>query len=430
MKLEHSFLPAAGLVSTAFVRWQGAFAEVSSLDLAVSVGRSSLTRLGLPATALGSLVFGWTIPQPAIFYGAPWVAARIGAPGISGPMVSQACATAVASLQAAALQVEAGGGVIGARSSTTSSATTSATSEAASRATAGNGSDIASGILVLTADRTSNGPSLAYPAPSSGGGAPVIEHWVLDNFKRDPWTSEAMIATAEHVARECGASRDEIDDLTQMRYEQYSSALADDRRLQRRYMVDVELPGPKRSVTRIAEDAGIHHTSRDGLRALKPVLPDGVMTYGSQTHPADGAAAALVCGPAQARELAAGGPVVRMLATGFARAERARMPKAATSAAQAALADAGLTIADVDCVTTHNPFAVNDLWFARQTGYALDKMNPLGCSLVYGHPQAPTGLRAIAELVTALVERGGGVGLFTGCAAGDTGGALVLEVTG
>ena len=30
----------------------------------------------------------------------------------------------------------------------------------------------------------------------------------------------------------------------------------------------------------------------------------------------------------------------------------------------------------------------------------------------------------------ALVRRGGGIGLFTGCAAGDSGAAVVLEVDG
>jgi len=101
---------------------------------------------------------------------------------------------------------------------------------------------------------------------------------------------------------------------------------------------------------------------------------------------------------------------------------------AATTAAVNALADAGLAWSDVAIVNTHNPFAINDLWFAQQTGFALDKMNPFGCSLVYGHPQGPTGLRGIVELVEALRLRGGGVGVFTGCAAGDTGAALVLRV--
>lgn len=55
-------------------------------------------------------------------------------------------------------------------------------------------------------------------------------------------------------------------------------------------------------------------------------------------------------------------------------------------------------------------------------------MNNYGCSLVWGHPQGPTGLRAIIELIEELALRGGGVGLFHGCAAGDTAMACVLKV--
>ena len=79
-------------------------------------------------------------------------------------------------------------------------------------------------------------------------------------------------------------------------------------------------------------------------------------------------------------------------------------------------------------IKTHNPFAVNDVWLARELGVDAYELNPFGSSLVYGHPQAPTGARGIVELMHALVRRGGGIGLFTGCAAGDTGAALVLEV--
>jgi acetyl-CoA acetyltransferase len=37
-------------------------------------------------------------------------------------------------------------------------------------------------------------------------------------------------------------------------------------------------------------------------------------------------------------------------------------------------------------------------------------------------------VRGVVELIHALEQRGGGRGLFTGCAAGDTGAALVVEV--
>ena len=37
-------------------------------------------------------------------------------------------------------------------------------------------------------------------------------------------------------------------------------------------------------------------------------------------------------------------------------------------------------------------------------------------------------MRSITELIEELRQRGGGTGLFTGCAAGDTGAAVVLRV--
>jgi acetyl-CoA acetyltransferase len=394
MEFESAAIPLGLAWSSPFVRWQGALAEVSSLDLAVDVTGRALADRGLRPDAFDRLVLGWTVPQPGIFYGAPTVAARLGAEGLSGPMLSQACATSAVCVESAAALAEQEGGL----------------------------------NLVVAADRVSNGPVLSYPRPSASGGAPAVENWVLDNFACDPWAGEAMVATAEAVAREADLSKEELDEVTLLRYEQYGSALADGRAFQRRWMVPVSVPVGRRETRLVGEDEGVHQTSREALAGLRPVQPEGVVSYGTQTHPADGCAGCVVTSAARARELADGDGVARILGTGLARVEKARMPRAPVPAAERALRSAGLGIGDVDLVTTHNPFAVNDLWFTRQTGYPLDRMNVYGCSLVYGHPQAPTGLRLLVELLEALRERGGGVGLFTGCAAGDTGAAVVVRV--
>jgi acetyl-CoA acyltransferase len=119
---------------------------------------------------------------------------------------------------------------------------------------------------------------------------------------------------------------------------------------------------------------------------------------------------------------------VRLQGFGMARAALAYMPEATVPAAQRALDQAGRSFRDLAAIKTHNPFAVNDIYFARQTGADLMSMNNYGCSLVWGHPQAPMGTRAIIELIEELAQHGGGYGLFTGCAAGDTAMAVVLEV--
>jgi acetyl-CoA acetyltransferase len=56
-------------------------------------------------------------------------------------------------------------------------------------------------------------------------------------------------------------------------------------------------------------------------------------------------------------------------------------------------------------------------------------MNNYGCSLIWGHPQGPTGMRTIMELIEELVLKGGGYGLFQGCAAGDSAMAVVIKVS-
>jgi len=394
MRFERAAIPLGFAWSSPFVRWQGALAELTSLDMAVDVTRRALDERGLDPGQVEKIVLGWTVPQPAIFYGAPTVAARIGAEGVSGPMLSQACATSAVCVEAAAMGVEGGEGL----------------------------------TLVVATDRTSNGPVLLYPQPSGMGGAPKVENWVLDNFARDPWAGEAMVATAENVAREADLSKPELDEVTLLRYEQYRASLAREREFQKRYLVPVAVRVSRKETRMLEEDEGIYDTTAEGLAALRPVTPDGVVTFGTQTHPADGCAGCVVTSVGRARELSRGGGVARILGTGLARVEKANMPKAPVPAARAALRDAGVDIKEVDVVTTHNPFAVNDLWFSRQTGYPVERMNIYGCSLVYGHPQGPTGLRLIAELIETLRERGGGTGLFTGCAAGDTGAAVVVRV--
>jgi acetyl-CoA C-acetyltransferase len=395
MGYENAAIPIRSGWSSPFTRWQGPLGELSSIDLASGVTSHALARQGLPPSEIDGLVVGWTVPMPEIFYGAPTLAARIGAGHVSGVMLSQACATSAACVESATMRVETAMSAV---------------------------------CLVVTMDRTSNGPFLTWPRPSAPGGAPEHETWVLDAFAKDPWAGAAMTGTAELVAREEGIGREELDELTLLRHEQYQTALADDRAFQRRYMIPVEIPRRRRDPEVISEDHGVFPTTAEGLAKLGPVEPGGVVTYGNQTHPADGAAGMIVTTVERARQQSNGGGIARILGTGAARVGRSQMPKAPVPAAEAALRQAGLSFSDVDATTMHDPFAVNDVYFSRQTGIPPEKINERGASLIFGHPQGPTGARLLVELMHVLHERGGGVGLFTGCAAGDSGAAVVIRV--
>jgi len=392
---QKAFIPYGGYYSSPFVRWQGSLANIHSIPLAGATVKGWLAEKQIDPASIDYVNFGCTVAQPRVFYSGPWVAALIGCESVPGVWISQACSTSTTAVYQASMAVEVGS---------------------------------AGTVLNVMADRVSNGPHTIWPNPNGPGGRPDAEDWVMDNFQLDPWAGRAMIETADLVATENGITKEQLDAIAVRRYEQYMDALADDRAFQRRYMRAVEVPAGKKQVKVIEADEGIFPTTAEGMAALKPVNPDGVHSFGAQTHPADGNAAVIVTTRERARELAPGGPDVQVLSFGYAREKKAYMPAAPVPAARMALQQAGLAIGDMKAIKTHNPFAANDAFMAKQ--FDLDPMsfNNYGSPLVYGHPQGPTAGRCLMELVEELQLRGGGYGLFTGCAAGDTAGALVVKV--
>lgn len=403
MSKQQAHIPYGAYWSSPFVRWRGSLAGRHPLELAAEVTRTALAQRGIEPGVLTELHLGTTVPSPHSFYGAPWVAGLIGAPEISGPTVSQACATSARLIAGAADEVALGLGGDG-----------------------GAGSEGVPVVLCLAADRISRGPVLNYPGPDRDAEVAETEDWVMDNFACDPWAGGSMLQTAENVAAEYGVTTSEQHDVVLRRHQQYTDALADDAAFQRRYMV-TPVTGSEGDVD---GDEGVFPATMEKMAALSPVMEGGTVTYAGQTHPADGNAGLIVTGPDQARELATDPDIsVRIVGTAMGRAARAMMPKANIPTVHRLLEHTGWSVGDVSALKTHNPFAVNDIVLARELGFGLDSMNNYGSSLIFGHPQGPTGLRLTIELIEELALRGGGRGVFTGCAAGDTAMAVALEVT-
>ncbi|WP_397475883.1 thiolase family protein [Pusillimonas sp.] len=397
-------IPYGAYWSTPFVRWQGSFAHLHSLKFAAHVARDALQRRNLSVSMFDHAALGMSVPQKGAFYGLPWLAAQLGSESLTGPTISQACATGVRLLQSVASTIREGD---------------------------------ASAALAVAADRVSNGPHIYYPAPDGPGGTGGTgehENWVLDNFNCDPNTGTNMLKTAENVAAEHGVTTQQQNELTLVRYQQYEEALKDDSAFLKRFM-DLPFSVPdarfRREQSVLQGDEGIFPTSAEGLAKLKPVMEGGTVTFGGQTHPADGNAGMVVTTPQKAAELSRDPKIdIRLVSFGQARVKAGFMPAAPAPAARRALDAAGLKASDLAAVKTHNPFIVNDLVMSKELGIDAGKMNRFGCSLVWGHPQAPMGIRGVIELIEELVIIGGGYGLFVGCAAGDSAMAVVVKVQG
>jgi acetyl-CoA acetyltransferase len=400
MPFKNVFIPYGGYWCTPFVKWQGNFAALHPLTFAAEITKKALADRKIEPAAFDALYLGMTVLAKNAFYGAPWLAGLLGAEGLTGPTFNQACATSARVVGSAAFEVEAG-----------------------------NGSGAA--ILCVTADRTSNSPHVVYPNPLGPGGKPDAEDWVWDNFNHDPFANNAMLETAENVAREEEITTQEQHEVALLRYQQYQAALKDEAAFHKRYMVTpVEVnPSGRKVLATVRDDEGTFPTTVEGLAKLKPVTPNGTVTYGAQTYPADGNAGMILTTRARAAEWSRdAGITVQVLSFAQGRAKKGFMPEANVPAARRALQLAGLGVGEMQVIKTHNPFAVNDIYFSREMGVKKEAMNNYGSSLVWGHPQGPTGMRLMIEMIEELVLLGGGHGLFTGCAAGDTAAAVVLKV--
>lgn len=399
-QFRNVWIPHGAYWSTPFCAWQGSFASLKPIPFAADVTRRALADRGIAPMEIDAICLGTTVPSRHSFYGGPWYAALAGLAHATGPTINQACATSVRCLVQAAQELSSGA---------------------------------AHAFLAATADRTSNGPHIYYPSPEGAGGTGESENVVLDSFGHDPFAGNAMLETAERVAKAEGITRAEQEAVALLRYRQYQDMLDSGGAFLERCLVrpiEVKDARGKKVLATVRGDEGVHPTTPGGLAALTPVMADGSVTFGTQTHPADGnAAMLLVSDRERARSLSQGSAAdVRLVSYGQARVEKGYMPKAVVPAARQALQRAGIRVADLESVTTHNPFAVNDVLLSRELGIDAERMNRHGCSLVWGHPQGPTGMRSIIELIEDLVARGGGYGLFTGCAAGDSAAAVVVRV--
>lgn len=396
--ITKAYVPYRGYYSSPFCRWQGSMQYDNSIVLGATTANRWLTSRDLDPTMFDYLYFGISIGQPGLFYGHTWASALLveGKKDLPALMVNQACTTAATGIHLAALSIE---------------------------------SKVQDTAFVLATDRCSNGPHTIWPNPHGPGGEIISENWVMDHFNNDPNVGLKMIQTAENVAREQGVTREECDAVTLRRYDQYRDALADDRAFQKRYMFPVEVKVNKKQFEIVKEDEGVMPTTREALAALKPVEPGGVHTFGAQTHPADGNCGMIVTSRERARALSADPAIeVQVVSYGYARVKKGTMAAAPVPAAEMALKNAGLKVSDINAVKTHNPFAVNDINMANKMGLDINDMNNYGSSMVYGHPQGPTSGRLIMELIEELAVLGGGYGLWAGCAAGDTGAAMIVKV--
>ena len=178
----------------------------------------------------------------------------------------------------------------------------------------------------------------------------------------------------------------------------------------------------------MADDAHcVEDGTLEGLASLRPAFgKDGCVTAGNASGVVDGACAVVLASGevARARRLPVLGRLVSWAAVGVAPREMGIGP---VPAIRAALARAGLALADIDLFEINEAFAAQYLAVEKVLGLDRDKVNVNGGAIALGHPLAATGTRLILSVLLELGRRKRRYGVASACIGGGQGIAAVVE---
>jgi acetyl-CoA C-acetyltransferase len=233
-----------------------------------------------------------------------------------------------------------------------------------------------------------------------------------------------MGLTAENVAARWDVSREEMDRFAQRSQERAVAAQASG-------FFDRELtPYVKADGTVVAADDGPRPSSTyEKLAALDPAfVPGGTVTAGNACPLNDGAAAVLVTSEEFARSRGLE-PLARIVASSVSGVEPELMGVGPIEAVRKVLAQAGMTIEDVDVMELNEAFAAQVIPVCREVGVDPfgERLNPHGGAIALGHPYGMTGARIMNTLLNDLETLDKTVGLETMCVGGGQGMAMLIE---
>ena len=248
---------------------------------------------------------------------------------------------------------------------------------------------------------------------------------------RDHPIPGGMIETAENLRREYGISREEQDELAVASHRKAAAAAAAGRYADE--LVPVEVPGRRGETTVVDTDEHIRpDASLEALAKLRPIMgrtdPAATVTAGNASGQNDAAAACIVTTRSEAERRGLQ-PLLELKSWAVSGVAPEIMGIGPVPASAAALAKAGLTLADLDLIELNEAFAAQALAVLREWGISADdeRLNPNGSGISLGHPVGATGARILATMAYEMQRREARYALETMCIGGGQGLAAVFE---
>ena len=230
-------------------------------------------------------------------------------------------------------------------------------------------------------------------------------------FSPDEFDALAMLKGAQRVADAENISKAELDAWALTSHRRAANAVD----ILRGYIVEV---------AGVCEDTGIKkNISRRLLeRAPLPLGAGTKISAGNACRINDGAAFVVLASEKLVRENSLS-PVAKILDVATGGVNPLESPRGAQVVADKLLARNGLTYEKLSAIEFNEAFAVIDVLFERAHPKLVDKFNPLGGALAYGHPY---GAILLIHLLASL-KTSGGLGLLSIAGAGGTGESILIK---
>jgi len=374
--------------------YNGAFADVSAIDLGVNAARAALSRSATDPAEIDHVIFGNALQTSGdAIYGARHVGLKSGVPKeVPAVTVNRLCGSGFESI------------VQGAHRILLEEATT---------------------VLAGGMENMSQAPHVIRGARKGfrlGQGA--LEDSLMVALL-DSYTGLYMAQTSDRVAAKYGITRQEQDEYALSSQRRAAAAWEACRLSEEVVPVDV---GTGRKTIRVEKDDHLRpDTTLEDLARLAPSFgKDGQVTAGNASGIVDGAAAVVVTSGKRAREKRVE-PLGRLVSWAVVGCDPELMGLGPAPAARAALARAGLKAGEIDLWEINEAFAGQILGVVRELDLDREKLNVNGGAIALGHPLAATGTRCTLTLLKELRRRRARYGLAGACIGGGQGIAVIVE---
>ncbi|MFT7463538.1 MAG: acetyl-CoA acyltransferase [Pseudohongiellaceae bacterium] len=246
----------------------------------------------------------------------------------------------------------------------------------------------------------------------------------------------SMGLTAERVAQKYKVSRTDQDAFALQSHERAAAAIAEGRFVDEIVPMSVErqliVDGAVTTETldfRVDEGPRAD-SSLEALAKLRPAFAKtGSATAGNSSQLSDGAAAAVLMDQATMDALGAK-PLARLASFAVAGVDPDLMGIGPVAAIPKALAQAGITLEDIQLIELNEAFASQSLAVIRELKLDPEIVNVNGGAIALGHPLGCTGAKLTATLLHEMGRRKLRWGLVSMCIGGGMGAAGVFEYLG